>query len=148
MKSFASGCLSMVALALLLAACQSGPQVASRPTDELAGAFRQLEQSLAAGRLDEADNQLQALRQRAAGDSRLQQYQRQLAETYLRQGQQALQAGDLNQAAQALGQARRLMPQAPALTTGLEEAIIQTRQEQARQLRQAIEPQQMPPRQD
>lgn len=117
MKSFASRCLSMVALALLLAACQSAP------SSDLAGAFHQLEQNLAADQLAEAENRLLALRQRAGADPRLEQYQRQLAEAYLQRGQQALQAGDLDTAAKALGQARGLMPQAPALTTGLEGAI-------------------------
>lgn len=160
MMSFASRCLSIVAVSLLLAACQSAPQVASLPTDDLVGAFRQLEQSLAAGQLSAAESQLGALQQRAAGDTRLEQYQRQLAEAYLQRGQQALQAGDLDSAAQALGQARSLMPQAPALTTGLEGAIGQAREaeldaaraaelsaareeaarlEQARQLRLAAE---------
>ncbi|SDH33626.1 hypothetical protein SAMN05216603_10872 [Pseudomonas benzenivorans] len=128
MMSFASRCLSIVAVSLLLAACQSAPQVASLPTDDLVGAFRQLEQSLAAGQLSAAESQLGALQQRAAGDTRLEQYQRQLAEAYLQRGQQALQAGDLDSAAQALGQARSLMPQAPALTTGLEGAISQARE--------------------
>ncbi len=157
MKSFASGCLSIVTLSLLLVACQSAPQVANPPTDELVSAFQQLEQSLAAGQLGQAESQLAELQRRASGDTRLEQYQRQLAEAYLAQGQQALQAGDLDHAAQALGQARSLMPQAPALTTGLEGAIGQARAaerdaarqareraeaarlEQARQLRQAAE---------
>jgi hypothetical protein len=142
MMSFASRCLSIVAVSLLLAACQSAPQVASLPTDDLVGAFRQLEQSLAAGQLSAAESQLGALQQRAAGDTRLEQYQRQLAEAYLQRGQQALQAGDLDSAAQALGQARSLMPQAPALTTGLEGAITQAREAEldaAAQAQQAAE---------
>lgn len=128
MMSFATRCLSIVAISLLLAACQSAPQVANRPTDDLVGAFRQLEQSLAGGQLDDAESQLNTLQQRAAGDTRLEQYQRQLAEAYLRQGQQALQSGDLNSAATALSRARSLMPQAPALTTGLDGAIAQARE--------------------
>lgn len=157
MKSFASGCLSIVALSLLLVACQSAPQVANLPTDDLVSAFRQLDDSLAAGQLNQAEDQLAALQQRASGDTRVEQYQRQLAEAYLQRGQQALHAGDLDRAATALGQARSLMPQAPALTTGLEGAISQAREaeldaarqaaelaeaarlEQARQLRQAAE---------
>ena len=128
MMSFATRCLSIVAISLLLAACQSAPQVANLPTDDLVSAFRQLEQSLASGQLDDAESQLNALQQRAAGDTRLEQYQRQLAEAYLLQGQQALQTGDLNSAATALSRARSLMPQAPALTTGLDGAIAQARE--------------------
>ncbi|WP_439860269.1 PA5502 family lipoprotein [Pseudomonas sp. MBLB4136] len=164
MKSFASRCLALVAASLLLAACQQAPQVAAPPTDELVSAFRQLDHSLAAGQLDAAEGQLAALQQRASGDTRLEQYQRQLAEAYLQRGQQALQSGDLDRATKALSHARSLMPQAPALTTGLDGAITQARdaeldaadrahsaaeqaaaraeearQEQARQLRQAAE---------
>jgi hypothetical protein len=128
MMSFATRCLSIVAISLLLAACQSAPQVANLPTDDLVSAFRQLEQSLAGGQLDDAESQLNALQQRASGDTRLEQYQRQLAEAYLLQGQQALQSGDLNSAATALSRARSLMPQAPALTTGLDGAIAQARE--------------------
>ena len=156
MKSFASCCLALV-LVSLLAGCQSTPQIANLPTDDLVSALRQLEQSLAAGQLSQAEDQLADLQQHAGGDTRLEQYQRQLAEAYLQRGQRALQSGDLDRAAQALGQARSLMPQAPALTTGLEGAIGQARQaeldaarqaaeraeaaslEQARQLRQAAE---------
>lgn len=140
MMSFASRCLSIVAISLLLAACQSAPQVANLPTDDLVSAFRQLEQSLASGQLSAAESQLGSLQQRATGDTRLEQYQRQLAEAYLQQGQQALQTGDLDSAAKALGHARRLMPQAPALTTGLDGAINQAREDEvnaAEQVRQA-----------
>lgn len=164
MISFASRCLSILAFSLLLAACQSAPQEAGAATDELLGDFRLLEQSLASGQLSEAESRLESLQSRASDDARLEVYQRQLAEAYLRQGQTALQAGDLDRATKALSQARQLMPQAPALTTGLGGAIAQVRQselaaadlasnaaeqaaaqaraargEQARQLRQAAE---------
>lgn len=120
-------------LVLSLAGCQSAPQPANLPVDDLVSAFRQLDQSLASGDLSGAESQLGSLQQRAAGDTRLEQYQRQLAEAHLQQGQKALQAGDLDGAAKALGRARSLMPQAPALTTGLDGAIAQARtaQEQA-----------------
>jgi len=128
MISFASRCLSILALSLLLAACQSAAQGPGAATDELLGDFRLLEQSLASGQLSEAESRLNALQSRASGDARLERYQRQLAEAYLRQGQTALQSGDLDRAAKALSQARQLMPQAPALTTGLGGAIAQVRQ--------------------
>lgn len=164
MISFASRCLSILAISLLLAACQSTSKGPGQATDELLGDFRLLEQNLASGQLSEAKSQLKSLHVRASGDARLELYQRQLAEAYLRQGQTALQTGDLDRAAKALSQARQLMPQAPALTTGLGGAIAQVRQteldaadlasnaaeqaaaqaqaargEQARQLRQAAE---------
>lgn len=115
-------------LVLLLAGCQSAPQPANLPVDDLVSAFRQLDQSLASGDLSNAENQLGSLQQRAAGDTRLEQYQRQLAEAHLQQGQKALQAGDLDNATKALSRARSLMPQAPALTTGLDGAIAQARE--------------------
>lgn len=133
MKSFVFRGFPLL-LVLLLAGCQSAPQQpANLPVDDLLSAFRQLDQSLASGDLSGAERQLGSLQQRAAGDTRLEQYQRQLAEAHLQQGQQALQAGDLDNATKALSRARSLMPQAPALTTGLDGAIAQARtaQEQA-----------------
>lgn len=125
MKTFASGCLAILSLSLLLSACQSAQQLSA---DELAGAFSQFEQSLASDQLSVAESQLVDLQQRAAGDARLDVYQRQLADAYLRRGQQALQAGDLDGATKALSHARSLLPRAPALTTGLDGAIAQTRE--------------------
>jgi hypothetical protein len=141
MKSFVlHGCALM--LVLLLAGCQSAPQPANLPVDDLVSAFRQLDQSLASGDLSGAESQLVSLQQRAVGDTRLEQYQRQLAEAHLQQGQTALQAGDLDSATKALSRARSLMPQAPALTTGLDGAITQARETElamAAQQRQADE---------
>ncbi|TIH10633.1 PA5502 family lipoprotein [Pseudomonas leptonychotis] len=141
MKSFVlHGCALM--LVLLLAGCQSAPQPANLPVDDLVSAFRQLDQSLASGDLNGAESQLVSLQQRAVGDTRLEQYQRQLAEAHLQQGQTALQAGDLDSATKALSRARSLMPQAPALTTGLDGAITQARETElamAAQQRQADE---------
>jgi len=129
-------------LVLLLAGCQSAPQPANLPVDDLVSAFRQLDQSFASGDLSSAESQLGNLQQRAAGDTRLEQYQRQLAEAHLQQGQKALQAGDLDNATKSLSRARSLMPQAPALTTGLDGAIAQAREAElaaAEQQRQAAE---------
>jgi hypothetical protein len=127
MKSFVFRGFPLV-LVLLLAGCQSAPQPANLPVDDLVSAFRQLDQSLASGDLSNAESQLGNLQQRATGDTRLEQYQRQLAEAHLQQGQKALQAGDLDNATKALSRARSLMPQAPALTTGLDGAIAQARE--------------------
>jgi len=137
MKQFATRCLPIVAISLLLAACQSPPKVTQVATDDLVSAFRQLEQSLADGQLTAAETQLGALQQRAAGDTRLEQYQRQLAEAYLQQGQSALQKGDLDTATKALSRARSLLPQAPALTTGLDGAVAQARESELSAAEQA-----------
>lgn len=127
MMLFATRYLPVIAISLLLAACQSKPQVASLPTDDLVTSFRQLDLSLNNGQLADAETQLKDLQQRAAGDTRLEQYQRQLTEAWLKKGQAALQQGDLDTATTALSHARSLMPQAPALTTGLDGAIAQAR---------------------
>ncbi|MBT8767398.1 hypothetical protein [Metapseudomonas boanensis] len=128
MKLFATRCLPVVAFSLLLAACQTAQQEAASPTDELRSSFRQLDQTLAAGQLADAENQLNALEGRAAADARFGQYQRQLADAWLKRSQVALQQGDLNGAATALSHARSLMPKAPALTRGLGGAIDKARQ--------------------
>ncbi|MNY33835.1 hypothetical protein D3C86_1681330 [compost metagenome] len=60
-------------------------------------------------------------------DQSLEQYQRQLAEAYLRRSQIVLQKGDVNAAATALSRARALMPKAPALTGGVNNAIVNAR---------------------
>jgi len=136
MKSFAFRGLPIL-LVLLLAGCQNTQPHSVPPVDDLVIAFRQLDLSLAEERLDDARSQLDALQQRASRDTRLEQYQRQLAEAYMEQGKQALQRGDLDRAAQALGQARSLMPQAPALSHDLNRAI-----DSARAARQAATEQQ------
>ncbi|MGA4320538.1 hypothetical protein L1F06_024340 [Ectopseudomonas hydrolytica] len=137
MKSFVFRGLPLF-LVLLLAGCQSSQQQSLPPVDELVVAFRQLDLSLAEERLDEASRQLGVLQQQARGDTRLEQYQRQLAEAYMEQGREALQQGDLDRAAQALGHARSLMPQAPALSHDLNQAI-----DSARAARQAAAAQQV-----
>ncbi len=126
MRSFAFRGLPLF-LVLLLAGCQSSQQHSLPPVDDLVIAFRQLDLSLAEERLDDARSQLNTLQPRANRDTRLEQYQRQLAEAYMEQGQEALQQGDLDRAAQALGQARSLMPQAPALSHDLNQAINSAR---------------------
>lgn len=73
MKSFVFRGFAL-SLVLLLAACQSAPQPANLPVDDLVSAFRQLDQSLASGDLSSAESQLGSLQQRAAGDTRLEQY--------------------------------------------------------------------------
>ena len=53
--------------------------------------------------------------------------QKTLAENYLQQGQSALQSGNLDNASAALGKDRALRPQAPAMTSGLDDAIAKAR---------------------
>ncbi|MHC8311851.1 PA5502 family lipoprotein [Pseudomonas sp. GT1P32] len=127
MKPFASRYLLLVAFSLLLGACQSTPPAATEATDARATAIAQLEQSLASSELATAEDQLAALQAESPNDPSLVQYQRQLAEAYLQRSQIVLQKGDVNAAATALSRARALMPKAPALTGGVNNAIVNAR---------------------
>lgn len=144
MTSFPIRRAALAALALLMVGCQSQqttePVPAPAPAAEAAvpSAQEQFETSLAEGRLAEAEAQFEALQQEGEPTVLLQ-AQRRLSEAYLQEGQKALESGDLDKAAKSLGQARNLMPKAPALTTGLDGAIGKAREaelsavEQARQ---------------
>src|SRR5471032_622959 len=127
MKSFASRYLLLVAFSLLLGACQSTPPAATEAPDARAAAIAQLEQNLASSELATAEDQLAALQAQSPDDPSLVQYQRQLAEAYLQRSQIVLQKGDVNAAATALSRARALMPKAPALTGGVNNAIVNAR---------------------
>ncbi|KAA0968293.1 PA5502 family lipoprotein [Pseudomonas sp. ANT_H12B] len=127
MKLFASRYLLLVAFSLLLGACQSTPPAATEATDARATAIAQLEQSLARSELATAEGQLAALQTESPNDQSLEQYQRQLAEAYLLRSRIVLQKGDVNAAATALSRARVLMPKAPALTGGVNNAIVNAR---------------------
>jgi hypothetical protein len=127
MKLFASRYLLLVAFSLLLGACQSTPPAATEAPDARAAAIAQLEQSLASSELATAEDQLAALQAESPNDQSLEQYQRQLAEAYLLRSQIVLQKGDVNAAATALSRARVLMPKAPALTGGVNSAIVHAR---------------------
>lgn len=123
MQSFVFRGLAL-GLVLLLSACQS----AQPSADALSPAFQRIEQSIAQEQLDTARDQLAALEPRAAQDERLQQYRRQLADAYMLQGREALQRGDLDAAAKAIGQARSLLPDAPALGSDVRQTLEQARQ--------------------
>ena len=127
MKPFASRYLLLAAFSLLLGACQSTPPAATQANDAQAAAIAQLEQSLASSELATAEDQLAALQAASPNDQSLVQYQRQLAEAYLQRSQIVLQKGDVNAAATALSRARALMPKAPALTGGVNNAIVNAR---------------------
>ena len=127
MKLFASRYLLLVAFSLLLGACQSTPPAAPEVSESRAAAITQLEQSLASDELATAEDQLAALQAQFPSDQSLEQYQRQLAEAYLHRSQIVLQKGDVNAAATALSRARALMPKAPALTGGVNNAIVTAR---------------------
>ena len=138
MKLFASRYLLLVAFSLLLGACQSTPPAATEAPDARATAIAQLEQSLASSELATAEDQLAALQAESPNDQSLEQYQRQLAEAYLLRSQIVLQKGDVNAAATALSRARVLMPKAPALTGGVNSAIVHARKAELDQAEAAL----------
>ncbi|WP_095055409.1 PA5502 family lipoprotein [Pseudomonas sp. Irchel s3b2] len=138
MKPFASRYLLLVAFSLLLGACQSTPPAATEDPDARATAIAQLEQSLASSELATAEGQLAALQAESPNDQSLEQYQRQLAEAYLLRSQIVLQKGDVNAAATALSRARVLMPKAPALTGGVNSAIVHARKAELDQAEAAL----------
>lgn len=123
MQSFVFRGLAL-GLMLLLGACQSAQPTA----DALSPAFQRIAQSIAQAQLDTARDQLTALEPRAGEDERLPQYRRQLADAYMLQGREALQRGDLDAAAKAIGQARSLLPDAPALGSDVRQTLEQARQ--------------------
>ena len=127
MKPFTSRYLLLAAFSLLLGACQSTPPVAPEVPDARAVAIAQLEQNLASSELATAEDQLAALQAQSPDDPALEPYQRQLAEAYLQRSQIVLHKGDVNAAATALSRARALMPKAPALTGGVNNAIAHAR---------------------
>lgn len=137
MKPFASRYLLLVAFSLLLGACQSTPPAPEVP-DARATAIAHLEQSLASSELATAEDQLAALQAESPNDQSLEHYQRQLAEAYLQRSQIVLQKGDVNAAATALSRARALMPKAPALTGGVNNAISHTRKAELDQAEAAL----------
>lgn len=125
MKPFASRYLLLATLSLVLTACQTSP--ADHAADAGPDAWQQLETNIASSELATAEDQLVKLQAQAPEDPRVSEAQRQLAEAYLQRSQVMLQKGDVNAAATALGRARVLMPQAPALTGGVNDAIAQAR---------------------
>jgi hypothetical protein len=124
MKPFTSRCLLIAAFSVVLAGCQSAP-VEAPPAPP--SALELLQQSIDSSELATAEDQLAALQAQTPGDPQLESLQRQLAEAYLKRSQIVLQKGDVNAAATALARARALMPQAPALTGGVNGAIAQAR---------------------
>lgn len=138
MKPFASRYLLLVAFSLLLGACQSTPPATTEVPNARATAIAQLEQNIASSELATAEDQLGALQAQTPDDPQLVQYQRQIAEAYLQRSQIVLQKGDVNAAATALSRARALMPKAPALTGGVNNAIAHARKAELDQAEAAL----------
>lgn len=127
-------CRSLLALcfALVLSACQTQePQISEPAIDEFAVSMLVFDTYINDKQLLGADQQLQDLRANYPDDARLADLQQRLASAWLRQGQQALQNADVPAASTALMHAKRLMPEAPALTEGLSAALAEMQAEVA-----------------
>lgn len=124
MSRFIGRCLVACSFLLILTACQSTAQLPSATAvDEFAVAEADFANHLAEQELDLAGEQLQGLRDKHPDEQRLDLLQQRLATAWLEVGEHALQNSDVETASAALIQAKRLLPQAPALTEGLSAAI-------------------------
>ena len=124
MSRFFGRSLLACCLLLILTACQTIVQQPREPeVDTFAIAELVFENHLANRQMELASQQLDALRLSHPDDSRIDILQQRLANAWLAAGGQALKDGDVEAASAALIQAKRLLPQAPALTEGLSAAI-------------------------
>ncbi len=124
MSYFFGRSLLACGLMLVLTACQTIAQQPNEPeVDTFAVAETLFNSHLADQQLKLAGQQLKALRQSHPDESRLDALQQRLATAWLATGEQALKDADIETASAALIQAKRLLPQAPALTEELSAAI-------------------------
>ena len=124
MSRFFGRSLLACGLLLILTACQTTVQQPSEPeVDTFAVAELVFANHLADQQLELAGQQLKALRQNHPDKPRINVLQQRLASAWLAAGEQALKNADVETASAALIQAKRLLPQAPALTEGLSAAI-------------------------
>ena len=111
-------------LAMALSACQAPAKQISEPViDQFAVSAQVFDTYVEGNQLVAAEQQLQTLGADYSDDERLPALQQRLAAAWLKNGQQALQNADVLAASTALMHAKRLMPQAPALTEGLSTAL-------------------------
>lgn len=116
--------LLALSLGIALSACQTAVTQISEPAiDEFAVSEQVFTTYLESDQLILAGQQLEELHSRFPDDERLVVAQQRLASDWLQNGQQALQNADLLAASTALMHAKRLLPQAPALTEGLSAAL-------------------------
>ncbi len=104
-----------------LSACQAPTKQISEPViDQFAVSAQAFDSYVEGNQLVAAEQQLQALGADYSDDERLPALQQRLAAAWLKNGQEALQNADAPAASTALMHAKRLMPQAPALTEAFE----------------------------
>lgn len=109
----------------MLAACQTAVQQATEPqVDDWVLAQQIFVDYLDANQLGLAGQQLDTLRKNHPDEPRITDLQQRLASAWLAAGEHALKDADVNAASAALIEAKRLLPQAPALTEGLRAALF------------------------
>lgn len=109
----------------ILTACQNTAQHVTEPqVDEFAVAELAFTDYVSANQLDLAAQQFDSLRINYPDEPRIADLQQRLASAWLATGEQALQEADVDTASAALIEAKRLLPQAPALTEGLDAALL------------------------
>ena len=119
-------------LAMALSACQAPAKQISEPViDQFAVSAQVFDTYVDDNQLVAAEQQLQTLGADYSDDERLPALQQRLAAAWLKNGQQALQNADVLAASTALMHAKRLMPQAPALTEGLSTALAEVQAQAA-----------------
>ena len=124
MSRFFGRSLLACGLLIILTACQTTVQQPSEPAvDTFAIVEVVFENHLANRQVELASQQLEVLRLSHPDDARIDILQQRLANAWLAVGEQALKDADVEAASAALIQAKRLLPQAPALTEGLSAAI-------------------------
>lgn len=109
----------------MLTACQNTAQHVTAPqVDEFAVAELVFTDHVNANQLELAAQQLASLRNNYPDEPRIADLQQRLANAWLAVGEQALKDADVDTASAALIEAKRLLPQAPALTEGLDAALL------------------------
>lgn len=125
MSRFIRRSVLVCSILAILTACQNTPQHPTEPqADELAAAEVVFAGHLDANQLGLAGQQLADLRDKHPDEPRIVDLQQRLANAWLAAGEQALKEADVDTASAALIEAKRLLPQAPALTEGLHAALI------------------------
>ena len=127
MKQFMVRSLALSGMCVFLMACQGVAQQTTQEQQEMQFAIsaQVFEQYLQADNLPFAAEQLDEMQSAGLSGTALELYQQQLAEAWLAKSKHALEQHDIQQAATALANARKWLPDAPALAVELPEAVIE-----------------------
>ncbi|MDM1696885.1 hypothetical protein HX099_09475 [Thiopseudomonas alkaliphila] len=127
MKQFMVRSIALSGMCVFLMACQGVAQQTAQEQQEMQFAIsaQVFEQYLQADNLPFAAEQLDEMQSAGLSGTALELYQQQLAEAWLAKSKHALEQHDMQQAATALANARKWLPDAPALAAELPEAVIE-----------------------